>query len=62
MQLFSDEYARVNGRKIVPIYTSIPVCYQCWRGTSMVCRRILTNYDCHYSDLLNKCATYVYDD
>ena len=61
MQLFSDEYACVNGRKIVPIYTSIPVCYQCWRGTSMVCHRTLTNYDCHFVQP-NKYATYVYND
>ena len=28
MQLFSDEYPRVDGDIIIPIITSVPICYK----------------------------------
>ena len=29
MQLFLDEYTRVDGDIIIPIIASVPVCYKC---------------------------------
>ena len=61
MQLFSDEYTRVDGDIIIPIYTSVPVCYKCWMNSRCLGCTVFSNYSCQLV-FLNKYVTYVYND
>ena len=36
MQLFLDEYTRVDGDIIIPIIASVPVCYKCWMSSKCI--------------------------
>lgn len=61
MQLFSDEYTRVGGDIIIPIYTSVPVCYKCWMNSKCLGHTLFSNYSCQLV-FPNKYVTYVYND
>ena len=60
MQLFSDEYTRVGGNIIIPIITSVPVCYKCWMNSKCI-PYLFSNYSCQLV-FPNKYVTYVYND
>lgn len=61
MQLFSDEYTRVGGDIIIPIITSVPVCYKCWMNSKCLGCTVFSNYSCQLV-FPNKYVTYVYND
>lgn len=61
MQLFSDEYTRVCGDIIIPIITSIPVCYKYWMNSRCLGCTVFFNYSCQLV-FPNKYVTYVYND
>lgn len=60
MQLFSYEYTRVGRDIIIPIYTSVPVCYKYWMSSKCI-PYLSFNYSCQLV-FPNKYVTYVYND
>lgn len=60
MQLFLDKYTRVGGDIIIPIITSVPVCYKCWMSSKCI-PYLFSNYSCQLV-FPNKYVTYVYND
>ena len=60
MQLFSDEYTRVGGYIIIPIITSVLVCYKCWISSKCI-PYLFSNYSCQLV-FPNKYVIYVYND
>ena len=60
MQLFSDEWAYVEGDKIIPMYSTMPACSKCYMYLMCLCGTFFSNYSCHFFPP-NKYATYIYD-